>query len=146
MAKLTNYSFVKSGITRLASLPLFVLVYFLSAIPVQAQEEWSDRCKYETGSENNRYEIATIQGIECLLANVLSVAMTVIGLAAFVMLIYGAFLYMTSGGSSKGTEAGKQALTYAVIGIIVGLMSFWVLQLIRDFTGVEGILHFNLTL
>ncbi len=146
MAKLTNYSFVKSSIKRLASLPLFALVYFLSALPVQAQEEWSDRCKYETGSENNRYEIATIQGIECLLANVLSVAMTVIGLAAFVMLIYGAFLYMTSGGSSKGTEAGKQALTYAVIGIIVGLMSFWVLQLIRDFTGVEGILHFNLTL
>lgn len=72
--------------------------------------------------------------------------MTFIGLAAFIMLIYGAFLYMTSGSSSKGTDAGKQALTYAVIGIIVGLMSFWILQLISTFTGVKGILDFNLSL
>jgi len=91
-------------------------------------------------------EVATFRGIECLLANVLNVAVTFVGLAAFVMVIYGAFLYLTSGGSSKGTEAGKQALTYAIIGIVVALMAFWILNLIATFTGVSGILNFSLSL
>lgn len=89
-------------------------------------------------------DVATIRGVECLVANVLSVATTFIGLASFVMLIMGAFLYLTSGGSSKGTEAGKQTITYAVIGLIVAVLAFFALILISDFTGVDTILQFNL--
>jgi hypothetical protein len=143
MATRSFFSHFKNFALRLLTIPLSGIVYLTTALPVHAQQEWSEECKYTTG---NGFEVATFRGIECLIANVLSVAMTFIGLAAFVMLIYGAFLYMTSGGSSKGTDAGKQALTYAVIGIIVGLMSFWILQLISSFTGVRGILEFNLSL
>lgn len=91
-------------------------------------------------------DVATFQGFECLLNNVLAAATTFIGLASFVMIIVGAFLYLTSGGNTKGTEAAKQTITYAIIGIIVALMAFFVLQFISGFTGVRGILQFNLNI
>lgn len=87
-------------------------------------------------------EVATIQGLSCLIANVLSVAITAIGLAGFVMILVGAFKYLVSGGNSKGAESAKNTLTYAVIGIVLALSSYIILRLISEFTGVETILKF----
>ncbi len=91
-------------------------------------------------------EVATIQGIECLVRNILASATTFIGLAAFVMLIIGGFLYLTSGSSTKGTEAGRQTITYAIIGIVVALMAYFILQFVAIVTGARGFLEFNLNI
>ncbi len=116
------------------------------AAPVLAQpQEWSAR-EPMCVVDSQFGEVATIRGFECFIANLLSVATTFVGLAAFVMLIMGAFLYLTSGGSSKGTEAGKQTITYAVIGLVVAVLAFFALTLISDFTGVKTILQFNLNI
>ncbi len=140
-----------SKFIRRSTLTATALTSLLTASPAWAQGAWEQgRCvtTVQMGESANAVtkEVATFRGIECLLANVLNVAVTFVGLAAFVMIIYGAFLYLTSGGSSKGTEAGKQALTYAIIGIVVALMAFWILNLIATFTGVSGILNFSLSL
>jgi hypothetical protein len=45
-----------------------------------------------------------------------------LGLIATVMVIYGGFLYITSGGDD--TEKAKKVLMYAAIGIVVVLISF----------------------
>lgn len=123
-------------------------MYFLAPLPVQAQTDWNDACVKDVTVQGGTVitDVATIQGVECLVANILSVATSFIGLASFVMIIIGAFLYMTSGSSSKGTEAAKQTFTYAIIGIIVALMAFFVLTLISNFTGVTGFLDFNLNI
>lgn len=88
--------------------------------------------------------VATIQGIECLLANVLSVAITLIGLAGFIMMIVGAFRYLISGGNSKETETARNTMTYAVIGLVVALASFIILNIIAEFTGIKTILEFSI--
>ncbi|MBU0576496.1 hypothetical protein KJ654_02440 [Patescibacteria group bacterium] len=86
--------------------------------------------------------VATIQGLRCMIANILSVAITAIGFAGFLMLIIGGFRYLTSGGNSKGTETAKNTITFAVIGLVVALSSFVILNLIAEFTGVKTILQF----
>jgi heme/copper-type cytochrome/quinol oxidase subunit 2 len=86
------------------------------------------------GAEN---DVATIQGFECLLANILTVFIALIGLAAFVMVVIAAFRYLLSGGNSKGTEQAKNTLTYAIIGIVVALSAFIILNLLTAFTGVD---------
>jgi len=91
-------------------------------------------------------DVATFRGIECLMSNILTTATTFVGLASFVMLIIGGFLYLTSGGNTKGTEAGKQTITYAIIGIVVALMAFFILQLVATITGARGFLEFNLNI
>ena len=88
------------------------------------------------------FDVATIQGLRCMIANVLSVAITGIGLAGFIMLIVGSFRYIASGGNTKGAETAKNTITFAVIGLVVALSSFVILNIIAEFTGVKTILDF----
>lgn len=82
-------------------------------------------------------DVATIQGLGCLIANVLSVAVTMIGLLAFVMFIAASFRYLVAGGNSKNVELAKGTMTYAIAGIVVALSAFIILNLITQFTGVD---------
>lgn len=110
--------------------------------PVSAQagpQAWGGVC---VGGSNN--DVATILGVQCLIANIFSVAITIIGLAGFVMMIYGSFLYLLSGDISKADKA-KKTLTYAVIGLVVALSAFIILNLIASFTGVNILRTFNLS-
>jgi hypothetical protein len=86
--------------------------------------------------------VATIQGLGCMLANVLSVALTMLGIAGFIMIIYAAFNMMVMGGNSQATEKSKSTITYAVVAIILALSAFIIINLISDFTGVTAIKNF----
>ena len=82
-------------------------------------------------------DVATIQGIGCLLANLLSVLLTIIGIAGFIMLIYAAFNMLLSAGNSQAMEKSKNTMTFAVVGLILALSSFIILNILIDFTGIE---------
>lgn len=86
--------------------------------------------------------VATVQGLGCMLSNMLSVALTLLGIAGFIMIIYAAFNLMLMGGNSQATEKSRNTITFAVIAIIVALSAFIVINLISDFTGVEAIKNF----
>lgn len=89
-------------------------------------------------------DVPTILGFECLIANVLRVAVTFIGLAGFVMLLYGAYKFLISGGNSKGMEDAQKTLTFSIIGLVVALSAFLIVRLISEFTGVDSILNFSI--
>ena len=103
-------------------------------------KEWSEigtGCVNESG-------VATIQGVGCLLANVLSVTLTVLGIVGFIMIIYAGFNMMVMGGNSQATEKSKNTITFAIIGIILALSSFIIINLISSFTGIEVIKNFSI--
>lgn len=135
-------SLLYSGISFLRGF-IFAVVLFSSIIaPVYAQTQaWSGVCvgREDLNPNTHANDVATLQGIQCLLANVFTVIITVIGLAGFVMFIVGAFRYLTSGGNTKGTETAKNTFTFMVIGIIVTLSGFIVLNLLSSFTGIDVI-------
>ncbi len=126
----------------LSSLLLCVFCAFLFATPASAQmtQEWSGVCT-DTGAPDG---VATIQGFQCLVANVLQVAISGIGLAGFVMMIVGAFKYLLSGGNAKGIDEGQKTMTYAVVGLVVALSAYFILNIIANFTGVQSILQFRI--
>lgn len=101
--------------------------------------EWTGVCV--GGAEG---DVATIQGLECLIANVFTVIISLIGLAAFVMLLVGAMRWLLSGGNSSNLDKAKNTMTYALIGIVVSLSAFIVLNLIAGFTGVQDIRKFEI--
>jgi hypothetical protein len=88
--------------------------------------------------------VLTIQAIEGIIVNILAVAVTGIGFAGFVMMIVGSFQYLMSGGNSKGVEGGKNTLTYAIVGLIVALSSWIILDFIARFTGIDAIRVLNI--
>jgi membrane-bound ClpP family serine protease len=80
----------------------------------------------------------------CLLANVLSVSLTVIGLAGFVMMIVGSLTWLLSGGSSQNVEKARKTMTFAIIGLVVALSSYMIIHLIAEFTGISILEEFTL--
>lgn len=112
---------------------------FIEQAYAQETKPWAE---ISEGCVNS--DVATIQGIGCLLANVLSVALTLLGIVGFIMIIYAAFNMMVMGGNSQATEKSKNTITFAIIGIILALSSFIIVNLIAEFTGVELIKNFSL--
>jgi len=126
--------------TFLSSLLISLSVLFLTlpnTVSAQTPQTWGGACVDVNG-------VATIQGLECLVGNVLTVAITAIGVAAFIMFIIASFRYMTSGSNSKGTETARNTMTFAVVGIVVALSAFIILNIIAAFTGVGVINTFSI--
>ncbi len=65
-------------------------------------------------------------------------ALYIVGAIALIMLIYGGFQYIISGGNEEAVEKAKKIITYAVIGLIVVIIS-WVIvyAVIGEIFGVE---------
>jgi hypothetical protein len=65
-------------------------------------------------------------------------AFMVAGVLALVLLVIGGFGMITgAGGDSKGLEKGKQAVTGAVLGLVVIIGSYWIIQLVEYLTGIS---------
>lgn len=47
-----------------------------------------------------------------------------LGFLAVIMIIYGGFRYVTAGGEQEGLDNAKKIILYAIVGIIVILLSF----------------------
>jgi len=82
--------------------------------------------------------------LEDIYENVLGLIIGFAGLAVFIMLLKGGFAFMTSAGDPQKTASAQATLTWAVVGLIVLFGIWFVLRLIAEFTGVEGILFFDI--
>jgi len=113
----------------LISLSLFILSF---PSPVCA-DCWTD-CRQDIGGGEFA---ASVQCLECILMSFLNIATALAGLAVFIMLLAGGFQYLTSGGDPKATESAKNTLTYAVLGLVLIIVAWFILQFIEEFTGVK---------
>ncbi len=82
-------------------------------------------------------DVATIQGFECLFANILKVVMGAAGLVFFAMLVVGGFKFITSGGDPKKMASASSTLTLAFVSVLGVIVSWLILLLIQNFTGVN---------
>jgi hypothetical protein len=131
-----------------------VIVFSLFATPLQVSaqttEEWSaidPECvdtKFKGERSGETDGVATLKGFGCLLVNTLTVGTSIVGLSAFIMIIVGSFLYLTSGGNAKGTEAAQKTITAAIAGVAVSVAGIVVLNFISSFTGVDSIFTLDL--
>ncbi len=81
-----------------------------------------------------------------IFANILSAAVSIAGILLFVMLIFGGFRYLTSGGDQKAVQDAKNTMTYAIAGIALMILAWFILKFIDDFIfGVTfTLLEFNI--
>ena len=59
------------------------------------------------------------------------------GIISFILLIFGGFQVIVAAGDTKKTEKGRAAITGAVIGLLLVVGSFWIVQIIGIVTGVD---------
>lgn len=90
----------------------------------------------------NNVGVVSFSAIPQLFTNILAVAISLLGLGAFLMFIAGSFKYLTSGGDQKGIAQAKGTITFAVVGIVVALLAYLMLTYIGEFLGVPNITKF----
>ncbi|MFZ5845727.1 MAG: hypothetical protein ACOY0S_04715 [Patescibacteria group bacterium] len=66
-------------------------------------------------------------------------AFVLAGVISFVLLVFGGFSVIMGAGSgdTKKLDQGKQAITGAVVGLIIVVTSLWLVQIIETLTGVS---------
>ncbi|HEX7042524.1 MAG TPA: hypothetical protein VF189_04695 [Patescibacteria group bacterium] len=86
--------------------------------------------------------IATIDCIVPIFQSVVGAALALVGTTAVILILVASIKYITSGGG-KAVDEAKNMVTYAIIGLIIVLVSFFVIGLISGFTGVKCIMTFG---
>lgn len=74
--------------------------------------------------------IAADQGIVGAIADIISILLAIAGAVAVLAIIYGGFLYLTSAGNEGQAKSGQQVVTYAIIGTIIIILSYVIIQVI----------------
>lgn len=78
-----------------------------------------------------------VLSVSSLVNGIVQNAFVLAGLICFILLIFGGFQVIVAAGDSKKSEQGKGAITGAVIGLLVVLGSFWIIQVIKTITGQQ---------
>ena len=79
----------------------------------------------------------TLQNLEDVFANVVKIILGIAGVTFFVLLLSSGFKFITSGGDPKALEGAKKTLTFAIGGLILIIVSYLILLLIKEITGVD---------
>lgn len=61
------------------------------------------------------------------------------GIALLVAFISAGYMYLTSAGDTKKMEGAKQRMTNALIGIILIISAYWIVQIAGQIFGLKGI-------
>lgn len=77
-----------------------------------------------------------ITNLGSLISGAIGLALIGASLAAFFYLILGGFQWITSGGDKAGTEAAREKITAAFIGLAIVVTAWAVMRLIETFFGL----------
>lgn len=72
-----------------------------------------------------------------VIATIISIAFALAGIVAVIFLIIGGFNYVTAGGNPEQIEMAKTTIVNAIIGLVVILISYLIVQFIMTQIGVE---------
>lgn len=87
--------------------------------------------------------VATLRCIPMVFQNILNAALIFSGITALAFIILSGFKLMYSGGDPKRIQDAHKTLTFAIIGLVLILASFFIVNMISYFTGVECIKFFG---
>lgn len=93
--------------------------------------DWSS-CLADAGNGN---KVATLQCIPIVFKNLISIALIFAGIVAVFFIIYSGIRFISSGGDPKQVDAARQTLTWAIVGLVLILLSFLIVNVIATITG-----------
>jgi len=86
--------------------------------------------------------VVTLECVPVLIANLIYWLIIFSGTVAVFLIIFGGIKYLTSGGDQAKLESAKKTITWTIIGLILIISSFMIVNVIGDLTGVTCISSF----
>jgi hypothetical protein len=72
------------------------------------------------------------QKIQDIVTTVVNIFSVVVGIVAVIMVIWGGFKYITSGGDQGNVTSAKQTIMYAIIGLVIVALAQFLVQFVLD--------------
>lgn len=72
------------------------------------------------------------QKIQTIVTTIVNIFSVVVGIVAVIMIIWGGFKYITSGGDSGNITGAKNTIIYAIIGLVVVALAQFIVQFVLD--------------
>lgn len=79
---------------------------------------------------NNITPAGTNTDLTAYVQSIINILIAVIGIVAVIMLIVGGFRYVFSQGNEKAVQGAKDTILYAIIGIVVAILSFAIVNFV----------------
>ena len=73
-----------------------------------------------------------LTGTDGVFTTIVNVLLFIIGAVSVIMLIYGGIRYTTSGGNANSVTAAKNTIMYAIIGLIIAIFAFAIVNFVVD--------------
>lgn len=103
---------------------LFNLNFTETAKAKNLKDAFSTNLK--TTAEKTPYDISNNDGslLTKNIANIISIALSLLGVIFVILTVYGGFLYMTARGNEEQTKKGQAIIVQALIGLIIVLTAY----------------------
>jgi hypothetical protein len=70
--------------------------------------------------------------VNSLITTIVNIFSIIVGIVSVIMIIYGGFRYVTSGGDSGNVSNAKNTIIYAIIGLVVVALAQFIVQFVLD--------------
>jgi len=107
----------------------------LKGIKPHSLESGSGKCVYDGGKDVGN--VVTLDCVPVIIVNLLFWSLMFAGTIALFLIIFSGIKFITSGGDPKQVEGARKTAVWAIIGLVVILLSFAIVNLISNITGVE---------
>ena len=85
-----------------------------------------------TGSGCNSTVSGSTSNVNNIIHNVVNFFSVIVGVVAVIMIIYGGFRYITSGGDSGNVGSAKNTIIYAVVGLVIVAIAQFIVQFVLN--------------
>ena len=100
----------------------------LPAAPAQAVEVFGQCGANKTSS------VCKAKGDDAnaMIKIVINLILSILGIISVIMIILGGIRYTTSGGDSTGIKNARDTIIYAVVGLVIAILSFTIVNFVLD--------------
>ena len=106
-----------------------ILTFFVAPLYVSAQNLGGE---YDKGLTKSKYNDAGNLSVTDIIIKVISWLLRILAILAVLVLIIAGIMYILSGGDEGKVETAKSWITYAIIGLIVALLGWVIVNLVSE--------------
>ncbi len=104
---------------------LFACFLATGAGAANLKDAWSaTTLKQFAGSEGAGYQTGDTSNIESMIGNIITVALSLLGVIFLVLMIYGGYMWMTAAGKEERVAAAQNIIRAAVIGLVIVVLAY----------------------
>ena len=115
------------------SLALGVVAVPIALSPSASAANPFGPCANSSNSGNTACKAKTQSNTSSLVHNIINLLLMIAGVVAVVMIIIGGIRYTTSSGDSNSAKSAMNTLLYSVIGLVIAIFAYAMVQYVYDF-------------